>query len=113
MVFPEMFHGIFNSVAKEVNKVANEKGWWKGDRNEAELIMLMVCECAEAVEGLRHSNPPSDHIPEFSAVEEEMADVIIRIMDYAVAKGYRVAEALTAKMVFNSTREHMHGGKKF
>ena len=42
-------------------------------------IMLMVGELAEAHEGLRHNNPPSEHIPEFSALEEEMADTIIRI----------------------------------
>ena len=47
-------------------------------------------ELSEALEGLRHGNPPSDHIPQFSSVEEEFADVIIRIMDHARARGFRV-----------------------
>jgi NTP pyrophosphatase (non-canonical NTP hydrolase) len=109
----ESFMNTFNQVAKKVNENAIKKGWWKGDRNDGELIALMHSELSEALEGLRHGNPVSDHIPEFSAVEEEMADVIIRIMDFAVAKNHRIAEAIIAKMEFNSNREFMHGGKKF
>jgi NTP pyrophosphatase (non-canonical NTP hydrolase) len=107
------FVTTYNIAADEINAIARDKGWWQADRNEAEMIMLMVTELAEAVEGLRHGNPPSDHIPAFSAVEEELADCIIRIMDYGQAKGYRVAEALVAKVAFNRTRPFMHGGKKF
>ena len=40
-------------------------------------------------------------------------DVIIRIMDVARAKNYRVAEALIAKIKYNEGREIKHGGKKF
>jgi hypothetical protein len=42
-----------------------------------------------------------------------MADVIIRIMDAAQARGWRVAEALVAKAEMNKSRPKMHGGKKF
>lgn len=113
MFLPGDFISAFNGAAEKVNEIAVSKGWWKGDRNEAELICLMHSELSEALEGLRHGNPSSDHISDYSAVEEEMADVIIRIMDYAVAKKYRVAEALVAKMEFNHGREYRHGGKKF
>ena len=43
----------------------------------------------------------------------ELADVIIRIMDYARGKGLNVAEALVLKMEYNTTRPYKHGGKKF
>lgn len=82
-------------------------------RNDAELVALMHSELSEALEGLRHGNPPSDHITKFSAVEEEYADVIIRIMDHARARGFRVAEAVIDKIAFNASRPHKHGGKKF
>ena len=91
------FAEAFNHVAKGVNETAVEKGWWKGERNEGELICLMHSELSEALEALRHGNPPDDHIPEFAGVEAELADVVIRIMDFAAAKRYRVGEAVEAK----------------
>lgn len=113
IVVTNAFTIAFNQLAVAVNDIAKSKGWWKGDRNDGELIALIHSELSEALEGLRHGNPPSDHIPKYSVVEEELADVVIRIMDYAVAKGHRVAEAIVEKAEFNSNREFMHGGKKF
>lgn len=109
----EEFVKQFNEMAQVVGFIAESHGWWKGERNEGELIALMHSELSEALEALRHGNPASDHIPEFSGIEEEFADVIIRIMDHARKKGYRVAEALVHKVEFNHTRAFMHGGKKF
>lgn len=82
------------------------------DRNDAELLMLMVTELAEACEGLRHGNGPSEHIPEFSCLEEELADTIIRILDMAAARNCRIGEAVIAKMKYNAGRPDKHG-KKF
>jgi len=109
----ENFTTAFNLIAQEVNNIAISKDWWKGERNDGELIALMHSELSEALEALRHDNPASDHIPDFTGVEEELADVIIRIMDYAVAKNHRVAEAVIAKIEFNAGRDFKHGGKKF
>lgn len=107
------FIDTFHAIAQDVHKTAVEKGWWDTDRNDGEIIALMHSELSEALEGLRHGNPPSDKIPEFSSVEEELADAIVRIMDYSEARGHRVAEALIAKIHYNTGRERMHGGKKF
>jgi len=82
-------------------------------KNFAEQISLMHSELSEALEAFRKGNGPSEHIPAFSAVEEELADVVIRCMDMAELRGYRVAEAVVAKMLFNANRPYKHGGKKF
>lgn len=103
----------FNKVAADIHQTAIDKGWWEHERNEGEIIALMHSELSEALEALRAGNPPDSHIPEFSGVEAEYADVIIRIMDIAANRGYKVAEALTAKVAYNKTRAHKHGGKKF
>lgn len=109
----KQFIGSFLNLANQVHLTAKDKGWWDTDRNDGELICLMHSELSEALEGLRHGNQPGEHIPKFSAAEEEFADVIIRIMDIAVARNWNIQEAILAKMAFNKTRSHRHGGKKF
>lgn len=109
----ETFIRSFDQLAQAVYQNAVNKGWWEKDRNDGEVIALMHAELSEALEWIRDGNPPSDHIPEFSGVEEEMADLVIRVMDYAHGKKFRVAEAVVAKMAYNATRPRKHGHKAF
>lgn len=102
------------------HQTAIDKGWYNVDesgkieqRNFGEVVALMHSELSEALEAERHGNKPSEHIPDFSGVEEEFADVLIRIFDTCEAKGYDLAGAVTAKMEFNESRPMKHGGKKF
>lgn len=81
-------------------------------RNDFEALFLMITEIAEAGEARREAlDHPDDKIPEFLGIEAELADAIIRIMDFAGGRDLRVGEALIAKLKFNRTREHRHGGK--
>ena len=112
--FADSFEQDFNDIQKFVYRTAVEHGWYEQDTfNDGEKIALMHSELSEALDALREGNPPSKHIPEFTGAEEELADAIIRIMDYAEHRGFDVVGAMLAKAVFNEKREFKHGGKKF
>lgn len=106
------FVNEFEATAKRCWKNAEDKGFHEDQRSFAEEIALMHSELSEALEYSRKVNvedQKSDHIPQYSGMEEELADVIIRIMDTSKTRGFRIGGAIIAKMKFNSTRERKHG----
>ena len=104
-----MFEKEWNKIAKQVYKNAVNHGFWKGEINDGERMALIHAEISEALEALREGNPSSNEIIEFTNLEEELADAIIRIMDYAFGKDLDIAGAILAKVEYNKSREYMHG----
>ncbi|ALA12069.1 hypothetical protein BIZ94_gp089 [Pseudomonas phage vB_PaeM_MAG1] len=87
-------------------------------RDALHMLMLVTTEIAEAAEGVR-KDLMDDHLPERKMEEVELADAIIRIMDYANVRGLDVAGAMIEKIEYNMTRaDHKRearlaeGGKK-
>lgn len=105
------FTQAFDAMAREVHQTARDVGWWDEPRGFSEFIALTHSELSEALEYSR-GDDVSDKIWPHTGVEEELADVILRIMDYATAKGLLVSKAIEAKNEYNKTREHKHG-KRF
>lgn len=88
---------------------ANQK-WWHNlhtgerlNRNKGELLMLIVSEIAEAMEGER-KNMMDTHLPHRRMAEVELADALIRIFDYAGGFGLDLEGAFQEKMVYNAQR---------
>ena len=107
--FNAEFVRVFKRIQRGVHQNARAHGWWEEPREDGTLIALIMSEAAEALEALRKGNVPDEHCPEFSGAEVELADVIIRIMDMAEARGWDVAGAIVAKHEFNKTRPYKHG----
>lgn len=74
---------------------------------KAQKLALITTETSEALEGVRKDADSS--IPGFSNEEEEMADQLIRVLDYCGAYGLRIGEAVAAKMAKNEGRPFKHG----
>ena len=98
-------------MQRQVHRTAVEHGWWESPRATGEVLMLVVTELAEAMEAYRTGNPESDKLPGFSRMEEELADTIIRLLDLAEERGFRLEQAVLAKMAYNDGRPYRHGGK--
>lgn len=89
------------------------------NRNKGEMLMLVVSEVAEAMEGER-KGLMDDKLPHRPMAEVELADAVIRIMDYAGRWGYDLGGAIAEKLAFNAQRpDHKienrlkEGGKKW
>lgn len=100
--------GTLNDIAAECH-AANET-WWRNpatgerlNRNKGELLMLIVSEVAEAMEGER-KDLMDTHLPHRRMAEVELADVLIRVFDYAGAFGYDLDGAMAEKRAFNTQR---------
>lgn len=106
-----------NWLAKQINVWANLKGFWDFTKTEGVLpdsklvkntkLLLAVSEITECMEGLR--KPVKSQLEDFTNEEEEIADTIIRLLDYAAQYDLRIGEAVIAKMAFNEGREYKHG----
>ncbi len=110
-----VFENAFNDMATQVHMTTREKGFWENaeHRNQPEMIALMHSELSEALEALR-KDPyvPDSKVPARTNLECELADTIIRIMDFAKAYDLKVAEAICEKARYNQSRAYKHG-KKF
>ena len=104
--------------------LAREAGWWDNrNLDDPQTIPTCLClvhsELSEAMEGAR-KNRMDDHLPHRKALEVELADAMIRILDLAGAYQLDLGCALVEKLVYNTQRaDHKRearaadDGKKF
>ena len=97
----------FSTQAKLIASWNAAQGFWESE-NTGEKIALMHSELSEALEADR-KNLTSDHITSFMGIEEELADCMIRILDFAGHHDLRLGEAFIAKLQYNLSRPFRHG----
>jgi len=115
---------MFNSLSKTIHEGNAARGFWEGERKLTEVVMLTVCELAEAIEAdrsgkwatetdiLQYKNRP---IPERfkelikDSVQDEIADAIIRLLDFSHKFGIDLDFHIQAKLDYNASRPYKHG----
>lgn len=109
------FVRLFRTLQLEVYQNNVEHGFWTPPASieDGTKLALIHAEVSEALEAIRDGNPPDKHLSDMNSVVVEMADVVIRAMDFCERHGYDLGLAITEKAAYNLTRPHKHGGKKF
>lgn len=101
-----------NNVVNECHNNAVNHGFWANTDYILSKIALIHSELSELAECFR-KNPTqkSDHVPEITCVEEELADAVIRIFDLAGYLRVDMEKSISMKMEYNKNRPHMHNKK--
>lgn len=118
-----------NDLANSIHKNNIEKGFYEKEKNIGEMLCLIHSEVSEALEADRkdkyalrpiafaEKNYGEDDFVEAykdwvkGSFEEEMADIIIRVLDLCAFKGIDIVGHIKAKMRYNLQRDKYHGKK--
>lgn len=105
-----------NELAKEIHENAVEHGWWDEKRGFPEVLALIHSEVSEALEEYRNGRGAAEVYAgsggKPKGIPIELADVIIRILDYCGYAGIDIEAAIRQKHEYNKSRPYRHGGKK-
>ena len=115
----------FNLLIKEAYENAKERGFHNEQHTDGHFIMLVACELAEAVEADREGRRADRETYNFllqeygeeleknlfemhikDTLEDELADAVIRLMDYMGMKGYSMQTGFISKTAIKATLEN-------
>ena len=100
-----------NRLAEEIRHINQNNGWnittlgdWEDTYKVPTILALIHSEVSEALEAFRHN----DH----ENFGEELADILIRVLDCAPGLGIDIDREVQQKLAKNRTRGFRHGGKR-
>lgn len=102
---------FFKALGEEIIEINTANGWnvmkpeqWADTYKIPGVLALVHSEVSEALEAFRKGD-----IDNFI---EELADVVIRVVDCSEGLGLNIETAIRAKLEKNKTRGFRHGGKR-
>ena len=120
-----------NDLRDKAHAMAREKGWHDEEHSDEHWLMLVITEVAEAVEAYRergfdawfecpHCGREFNRLASVCCrryieswkpcgVGSELADVVIRVMDFGERYALPLAWAIMEKIEYNKGRPHKHG----
>lgn len=121
---------MINELAQKIHEANIKKGFYEDDdKNIGEMLALIHSEVSEALESDRKGRYVRSSINEVNGwfddedfknsfgqhikdtFEDELADIVIRVLDLSAFKGVDIEAHIEAKMRYNSLRPHKHGKK--
>jgi len=94
-----------NEFAKDVHKVAKEKGWWEPDITFEARLLNLHTEISELADAWAKGK--------IGKAQEEGGDIGLRLLDLFEGMGWDLEKTMILKHNYNKTRTYRHGGKKF
>jgi NTP pyrophosphatase (non-canonical NTP hydrolase) len=120
---------MINELSKEIFENNKAKGFYDSEKNIGEMLCLIHSEVSEALECDRKDRECTSRMSEINGIvedeafktsfeekvkdtfEDELADIMIRVMDLAAFRGVDLEGHIKAKMRYNSLRPYKHGKK--
>ena len=127
-----------NEYRDKIHENAVAHGWWDEERSFGDIVALCHSELSEALEEYRSGRSmewkacnlyggscDKEECPHYKnnccecgnmdkpeGIAVEMADCLIRILDWCGKGGVDIDRIVQEKMAYNETRAYRHGGKK-